>query len=280
MLTISLLLFTLLPCVADNIKPVLSESIEIHHELAVAINDSSILLKSLNEESTTLDITNKNSYFLGNKQMLRYLILEHINTRPEKDVNRLLQIEETEKLETGKLNYKRNLHIDDQDMETLSEEYFKLPTGIQSTSVSFYRGLQIPIHIHQFEEQEISDPDVDNRIITTLMHSQMRVEPKIVQGIVAQARDFPFLVSLKRIVQKFYKTNKLWKNYCGGSIITANKVVTAAHCFEINKYDYYYHPNKLRVVAGNLWNKLYHSGDFNLLFYQLNSLTIKSLEAE
>ncbi|CAB3238115.1 unnamed protein product [Arctia plantaginis] len=168
----------------------------------------------------------------------------------------------SEQLHLRKSNFKRHIQTDDQKIQIPSEEYFKWPTWIeQSDTVSFYRGSHIPIDIPQFEEQRVFEPDEDNRIITTLMHSQMRVEPKIVQGTVAQARDFPFLVSLKRVVQKISKTRMLWKNYCGGSIINSNKVVTAAHCFEMNKYDYYYHPNKLRVVAGNLTNKLYHSGN-------------------
>lgn len=46
--------------------------------------------------------------------------------------------------------------------------------------------------------------------------------PQIVGGVPAVAGDFPFIVSFQ----------KNGRHFCGGSLVNANTVLTAAHCVE------------------------------------------------
>jgi secreted trypsin-like serine protease len=59
--------------------------------------------------------------------------------------------------------------------------------------------------------------------------------PFIVGGTDASTADYPYVVAL---------TSKDGKQFCGGTLVAANKVVTAAHCTEDGS------PADIRVVAG------------------------------
>ncbi|XP_068619954.1 venom serine protease [Battus philenor] len=80
------------------------------------------------------------------------------------------------------------------------------------------------------------------------------------KGDVTTASEVPYFVSIKEPVRRYNSNSVLWKNLCGGSIITVNKVLTAAHCFEVYNYHYYKNIHLLRVVAGNIRNYVIHSG--------------------
>ncbi|XP_047537838.1 chymotrypsin-2-like [Vanessa atalanta] len=101
----------------------------------------------------------------------------------------------------------------------------------------------------------------DRRVITTLKYSKFYVKPTIVNGEVASRGRIPYLVSIKEPLRKIGEGRIVWKNLCGGSIISEIKVLTAAHCFEGNNFYYAKNPHVLRVVAGSLRNVLTHSGD-------------------
>ncbi|XP_063530062.1 venom peptide isomerase heavy chain-like [Cydia strobilella] len=90
------------------------------------------------------------------------------------------------------------------------------------------------------------------RVIMTLKYSSHRVKPAIVNGEPVSRGIVPYIVSIKsgRRINKEYS----YKNFCGGSIINREKVLTAAHCFERNDFEYVKDPSPLAVVAGDLRN--------------------------
>ena len=63
--------------------------------------------------------------------------------------------------------------------------------------------------------------------------------PQIVGGSEAPAHAYPHQISLQ------VTNGQGWYHSCGGSIIGADKIVTAAHCVVG------FSPNELRVVAGD-----------------------------
>lgn len=90
-------------------------------------------------------------------------------------------------------------------------------------------------------------------IITTLKYSsRYRVKPTIVNGVTAGSGETPYVVSIKEPQTEFGNSEKYWTNLCGGGIFRKNIVLTAAHCFEANYFNYARHPQTLRVVAGAL----------------------------
>lgn len=60
------------------------------------------------------------------------------------------------------------------------------------------------------------------------------ITPKIVGGQVSPDGSFPFLVSLQ----------SSGRHFCGGSLLNANTILTASHCFEKQ-------PRNLQVRAGS-----------------------------
>ena len=60
--------------------------------------------------------------------------------------------------------------------------------------------------------------------IVTLVAAQNNLQPRIVQGNDAQRGQFPYYAYFKLKISKDHKT------YCGGSIISPEWIVTAAHC--------------------------------------------------
>lgn len=65
---------------------------------------------------------------------------------------------------------------------------------------------------------------------------------QIVGGVAASAGEFPYIVSLQ-------VSNR---HFCGGSLINANTVVTAAHCAEA------YSASSITIRAGSLVRCMHH----------------------
>ena len=63
--------------------------------------------------------------------------------------------------------------------------------------------------------------------------------PQIVGGSEAPAHAYPYQISLQ------VTDGQDWYHNCGGSIIGADKIITAAHCVSL------FSPSQLRVVAGD-----------------------------
>lgn len=101
----------------------------------------------------------------------------------------------------------------------------------------------------------------DKRVITRFLESSYGVQPVVVNGDPATAGQVPYFASIKEALRWYKMNSALWKSFCGSTIIAANKVLTAAHCFEVNNYKYYQNPHLLRVVAGSIRNYMMHSGE-------------------
>ncbi|XP_063623907.1 chymotrypsinogen B-like [Cydia splendana] len=92
------------------------------------------------------------------------------------------------------------------------------------------------------------------RIIMTLKYSSHRVKHVIVNGEPVSSGVVPYIVSIKEGRRILHNKLYSYKSFCGGSIITSKKVLTAAHCFERNNFAYVRDPSPLAVVAGDLRN--------------------------
>ncbi|XP_045538251.1 plasma kallikrein [Papilio machaon] len=101
----------------------------------------------------------------------------------------------------------------------------------------------------------------DKRLITRYLQQSYGVQPVIVNGDPATVGQIPYFVSIKEVLRWYNKNSALWKSFCGGTIITINKVLTAAHCFEVYNYKYYRNPHLIRVVAGSIRNYMICSGE-------------------
>ncbi|KAL0871008.1 hypothetical protein ABMA27_004822 [Loxostege sticticalis] len=53
--------------------------------------------------------------------------------------------------------------------------------------------------------------------------------PRIVEGVDAELGDVPYQVALKEMVNR---QKKLYDTFCGGTILSRSKVLSAAHCFD------------------------------------------------
>ncbi|XP_072933064.1 chymotrypsin-like protease CTRL-1 [Epargyreus clarus] len=102
----------------------------------------------------------------------------------------------------------------------------------------------------------------DRRVITTLKYSKHYMRPAIVNGEPVVSGQIPYIVSIKEPT-RFVANRYVWRNLCGGSIISKRKVLTAAHCFEGNNFYYAKRPHILRVVAGNLHNDVMYTPNTN-----------------
>ncbi|KAJ2954614.1 hypothetical protein O0L34_g2910 [Tuta absoluta] len=91
----------------------------------------------------------------------------------------------------------------------------------------------------------------DKRVITSLKYSKYHVQLTVVNGIPTEISQLPYLVSIKEPLARRGKL-VLWANLCGASIISRDgKLLTAAHCFESNKFAYVKRPYVLRAVHGS-----------------------------
>jgi secreted trypsin-like serine protease len=88
--------------------------------------------------------------------------------------------------------------------------------------------------------QTLSKPVEFEGALGFMMPGQLRgITPKIVGGREAAAHAYPHQISLQ------VRSGSGWYHSCGGSIVGANKIVTAAHCV------YGQSAGNLRVVAGD-----------------------------
>lgn len=75
-----------------------------------------------------------------------------------------------------------------------------------------------------------------------------RINTKIVGGVLDITEKAPYQVSLQVLVERQNKTR--YHHFCGGSILTRNFVLTAAHCLSG------FPKHRISVVAGTkVWNK-------------------------
>ncbi|XP_049703750.2 transmembrane protease serine 9 [Helicoverpa armigera] len=93
--------------------------------------------------------------------------------------------------------------------------------------------------------------------------------PRVINGVPAKLGDVPYQVSLKALISR---RRGEYKTFCGATIITETKLVSAAHCFEESKRSSChkilfpgttsssYFKNKY-AVAGNLMNLAKYTAD-------------------
>ena len=68
-------------------------------------------------------------------------------------------------------------------------------------------------------------------ICYTNVGAEIRYRPKIVNGHPAATGSYPFLVGIENLDE--IDVNNPFGHWCGGSLISSNKVLTAAHCFAL-----------------------------------------------
>jgi secreted trypsin-like serine protease len=72
---------------------------------------------------------------------------------------------------------------------------------------------------------------------------------RIVNGEATEPDEFPWIVSLQALMRNNHGKKK-WVHLCGGSLLTPNLILTAAHCDKI--FDAEGNLAEFRIVAGKL----------------------------